>query len=103
MPPPRAQERATTRARTPRVIYRIVEKLTRVRERSGDSTSRTLHFTMSNRTRTRSLSTFINPQDVPEFGGDEAWFEMEQVERGAGHASTWWRAVRQVEPPAGAR
>jgi hypothetical protein len=90
--------------RPPRVYLRATKKLTRQRERSGDSTSRTLSFTFAKGTGggDRSAVGFVSPEDVPEFEGETAWFEMEAVERGNGRPWSWWRAVRQVEPPADA-
>lgn len=63
--------------------------------------ARTLHFTFRGGSRHgNSVNSFVNREDVPRFEGDQAWFEMELVE-----AKPWsfWRAVRQVEPPAHAR
>lgn len=104
MPPNRVQQRATTHVRVPRVCLRQVAKLTRVTVGMGPNSGRTLHFTMpGGKKGTRSAVTFIDPENVPEFEGKEAWFEVEQVERGAGRMWPWWRAVRQVDPPEGAR
>jgi hypothetical protein len=81
----------------PRVYRHAVEKLTRHRERWGDVAARTLYFTFPGGSgASRSRVTFVSPQDVPDFEGEEAWFEMELV---AGKPWSWWRAVRQVEPP----
>lgn len=104
MSPPRAQERATTRARAvpkPRVYLTAVAKLTRVRAHYADPTSRTLHFTFPQNTSgaSRSTTAFVNVEDVPPFDGESAWFEMEKIQRGEGRRWPWWRAVRQVEPP----
>jgi hypothetical protein len=41
--------------------------------------------------------TFVSPEHVPDFAGEEAWFEMEQV---AAVPWSYWRAVRLVDPPA---
>ena len=98
MSPPRAPQRATTHAtRPPRVYRRAVMQLTRVQAHG-----RTLYFTFPNGTgrARRSRSTFVEPHRVPDFEGDTAWFEMDLVE---GKPWTFWRAVRQVEPPADAR
>ncbi|PVM90644.1 hypothetical protein [Caulobacter endophyticus] len=107
MPPPRAKERATTRARAvpkPRVYLTAVVKLTRVRAHGADPTSRTLHFTFPQKSSrsSRATSEFVEVEDVPSFDGESAWFEMEKVQRGEGRRWPWWRAVRQVEPPADA-
>lgn len=105
MPAQRPLSGASSRApREPRVYLRSVELLTRVRARHGDVTSRTLHFTFGQNTggSRRSVSAFVNVEDVPEFEGESAWFAMEKVERGNGRRWPWWRAVRQVEPPADA-
>jgi len=83
--------------RPPRVYRRAVQQLTRCRERTGDLKSRTLYFTFpGGRKGTRSTSTFVDPKDVPEFEGEQAWFEVELV---AGKPWSFWRAVRQVEAP----
>lgn len=100
MPPPRVQKRATTHDHIPRAFLRAVVKLTRHRGPDG----RTLQFTFPSKTggSRRSATEFVNSEDVPEFEGESAWFEMEKVGRGNGRSWPWWRAVRQVEPPADA-
>ena len=100
MPPTRVQKRATTHVHTPRVFMRSVEKLTRCRGSGG----RTLQFTFPSKTggSRKSATEFVSPGDVPDFEGESAWFELEKVERGNGRSWPWWRAVRQVEPPADA-
>jgi len=68
--------------------------LTRVTALTGE----TLHFTMPAYTgRRRSRVEFIDKERVPEFEGDQAWFEIEKVS-----AKPWpyWRALRRVDPPA---
>jgi len=60
----------------------------------------TLHFTaesLGGRSG-RCKLTFLDPEHVPDFAGDQAWFELERVS-----AKPWpfWRAVRAVEPPPG--
>lgn len=81
----------------PRVYRRAVEKLTRHRERHSELSSRTLYFTFpGGRRASRSQVTFVAPENVPEFEGEDAWFEMELV---AGTPWSWWRAVKQVEAP----
>jgi len=70
-------------------------KLTRSRH-----AGRTLCFTTPHLPKPKSRRcrlTFIKPEHVPEFEGEEAWFELELVE-----AKPWnyWRALRPIEPPA---
>ncbi|KQY28289.1 hypothetical protein ASD38_16530 [Caulobacter sp. Root487D2Y] len=99
MSPPRAPQRATLHApKPPRVYRRDVKRLTRVRL-YADPESKTLFFTTPGGGSGNSRSTFIAPDNVPPFEGEEAWFEMELVE---GKPWSFWRAVRQVEPPADA-
>ncbi len=43
------------------------------------------------------LGRFFRPGQVPEFEGEEAWFEIQNV--GGGQLAV----LRQVEPPPGAR
>lgn len=89
--------RAASPEKPPRVYRRAIEKLTRHRERTGDPSSRTLHFTFPGSPRAlRSQVTFVAAENVPDFEGEEAWFEVELV---AGKPWSWWRAVRQVEAP----
>jgi hypothetical protein len=71
-----------------------------MREYDGDPTSRTLFFTTPGGGPGNSRSTFVAVEHVPEFEGESAWFEMELVE---GAPWSYWRAVRQVEPPPHAR
>jgi hypothetical protein len=40
---------------------------------------------------------FFDPHKVPEFDGEEAWFEIQNVGRGE------LAVLRQVEPPSGGR
>lgn len=97
MSPPRAPQCASPRApKPPRVYRRGVKKLTRVKFQD-----RTLHFTFPRSTGggRKSASGFVDPEHVPSFEGDHAWFEIELVE---GHPWNYWRAARQVEPPADA-
>lgn len=76
-------------------------QLTRMRESCRDLASRTLCFTAPGGAgRGNSRTTFVDVEHVPEFEGETAWFEMELVE---GIPWSYWRAVRQVEPPADAR
>ena len=74
----------------PRPIRRIT-LLKRVRRLQSDGGG-TLHFMMQDGRRMRTVA----PQDVPEFEGEYAWFEMERIA-----AKPWpiWRALRQVEAP----
>lgn len=99
MPSPPLRGRVSAPAgQPPRVWRKGIEKLTRQRERTGDLSSRTLYFTFpGGRRASRSRVTFVWPEHVPDFVGEEAWFEMELV---AGKPWARWRAVRQIDPPA---
>lgn len=102
MPSQRAPQRASPRAPKPeRIIKRMVVKLQRVTQFNGAEPGRTLFFTFKGGTRRaqRSLCSFVSPEQVPDFEGQEAWFEVEEV---SGKPWSYWRAVRRVEPPAGA-
>lgn len=71
-----------------------VALLTRVRAQDGT----TLHFTMPAKTqRRRCPLEFLEPANVPEFEGEQAWFELERV---SARPWAYWRAVRRVDPPA---
>lgn len=97
-PPPRRGRVTAPGGRPPRVWRRCIEKLIRRRERTGDLSSRTLYFTFPGANgHSRSRVTFVSPENVPDFVGEAAWFEMELT---AGVPWSYWRAVRQVEPPA---
>jgi hypothetical protein len=104
MSPPRARERASPRARQPRVYRRVIARLTRIRAQAepGARLGRTLHFLLHEARGLSGRADYVAVEHVPPFEGDVAWFEVEKVERGEGHAWPWWRAVRQVEPPADA-
>jgi hypothetical protein len=96
-PPPRRGRLPAPAGQPPRVWRKSIEKLTRQRERAGDPTSRTLCFTFpGGRRAARSQVTFVSPEHVPDFIGEEAWFEMELT---AAVPWSYWRAVRQVDPP----
>ena len=99
MPPsPRRGRLAAPAGQPPRVWRKSIEKLARKREHTGDLSSRTLYFTFPGARRaSRSNVTFVSPEHVPEFDGEEAWFEMALT---AGVPWSYWRAVRQVDPPA---
>ncbi len=74
-----------------------VMMLTRVRVDTADRTSRTLYFTYPGGSgRGNSRVGFVAPEHMPEFEGEEGWFEMERVK-----AKPWsyWRAVRRLDPP----
>lgn len=75
-----------------------VVRLTRVRQSGGADPHRTLYFRFEGFTRkaSRAQCSFIEPERVPPFDGEEGWFEVEQVK-----ARPWpfWRALRQVEAP----
>jgi hypothetical protein len=97
-PPPRRGRLAAPAGQPPRVWRRCIERLTRQRERTGDPSSRTLYFTFPGANgHARSRVTFVSPEHVPDFAGETAWFEMELT---AGVPWSYWRAVRQVDPPA---
>lgn len=68
-----------------------IAKLRRVRllEKDGGAT---LHFVILGRARVE----FLEVQDVPDFEGEEAWFELERVR---GKVWMTWKVVRQVEEP----
>lgn len=106
MPPKRADERAISHVpRPPRVYQRAVARPTKIAVDEGYGAGkkrRTLHFLLHTHLGLSSCAEFVEPENVPDFAGDVAWFEMEKTERGGGHAHAWWRAVRQVEPPADA-
>ena len=69
----------------------IVKRL----ERRLDHEGRTLYFIIATSDR-RRRPTFLEPENVPDFPGDSAWFEVERVKKGP-----WlsWRAIRRVDPP----
>ena len=71
-----------------------IAKLTRVTDREG----RTLQFTTPSLARGRCPLDFIDKERVPDFEGDEAWFEMVKVRE---PNCPWprWRVIRRVEPP----
>lgn len=79
-----------------------VVKLTRVRQGGGADPQRTLHFRFEGFTKkgSRAQCSFIEPEHVPPFEGEDGWFEVEQVK-----ARPWpfWRALRQVDAPGPAR
>lgn len=41
---------------------------------------------------------FLDPDQVPEFEGKEAWFEVERT-RVTGRIWTTWKVLRQVDAP----
>jgi hypothetical protein len=99
-PPSRRGPVATPANQPPRVWRRGIEELSRQRERTGDLSSRTLYFTFpGSRRASRSRLIFVSPEHVPDFVGEAAWFEMELT---AAVPWSYWRAVRQVAPPAAA-
>lgn len=80
-----------------RKVGRRIEKLTRVRQYAGNSSGPTVMFTCPGGSgRGNSRSDFINKENVPEFEGETAWFELETVK-----ARPWpyLRAVRQLPDP----
>ncbi|WP_269715692.1 hypothetical protein [Caulobacter sp. NIBR2454] len=71
----------------------LVARVTRVVIRPGQH-----HFRLHGLGGPGNASTdIIDAEDVPDFEGDEAWFEVQQVS-----AKPWpfWRALRQVDPNA---
>lgn len=101
MPTQRAGRRASPHAPTPeRIVGREIVKLRRVRQYGGADHGCTLMFSFEGGTRRaqRSRDSFIDKERVPDFEGEEAWFEVEQVS-----AKPWsfWRAVRRLEGPGG--
>lgn len=103
MPTQRADQRATKRVKPPpRVYLQTVARLTRMSVEEGygsAKTRRTLYFTLHTAHGLNSPAQFVDAENVPEFDGDVAWFEVEKVQRGDGHRWPWWRAIRPVEPP----
>ena len=83
-----------TEAAPPRIYRRATMLLTRMRERSGDPSSRTLCFTAPGKGPGNSRTVFIEPENVPEFDGERARFLMELVE---GVPWSFWRAVSRAE------
>lgn len=41
---------------------------------------------------------YLDPEQVPDFEGDEAWFEVERT-RVSGRVWPTWKVLRQVEAP----
>jgi len=98
----RAGQRASALAPKPeRIISRLVGRLRRVRQYGGAGPGQTLMFTFEGGTRRaeRSRCSFVDKERVPNFEGEEAWFEVEEV---SGKPWSYWRAVRQVAAPDGA-
>lgn len=62
-------------------------------ERKTDLEGRTIYFMLPSSDR-RKPPAFVEPEDVPAFDGDAAWFELERVKRGP-----WlkWRAIRKLD------
>lgn len=106
MPPKRADPRARPHVpRPPRVYQKTIARLTRIAVAEGygpTQAQRTLHFLLHTASGLGSRADYVDPRHVPDFDGDVAWFEVEKIERGGDHRWPWWRAVRQVEPPADA-
>lgn len=76
---------------------RRIAKLTRVRKYVGDANSPTLLFTCPGGSgRGNSRSDFIAADNVPDFEGETAWFELETVK-----AKPWpyLRAIRRLPDP----
>ena len=68
----------------------VTAKIERLRSGADDG-RRTLSYFIRPGSRRRSWK-FFNPDQVPDFDGESAWFE---IDRGQGA----WRFVRQVPPP----
>ena len=71
---------------------RRIAKLVRFRQ-SHEPDSPTLYFFVEVGRR----GEYLRPGEVPEFDGDEAWFELERAPKGPGRPWPSWRVVRQVE------
>ena len=71
----------------PRTVRRELERMT-----SGEG--RTLFFVSHSGSRKRR-SLFFRPEQVPEFEGKTAWFELERDGKGG------WLVKGQVPPPPG--
>jgi hypothetical protein len=69
-----------------------IKQLKRVTYLNGQ----TLHFMIRGADR-QHPPEFLSKEDVPEFEGKEAWFEMRRVRKGP-----WmgWEIVQQVDKPA---
>ncbi|NGM49307.1 hypothetical protein G5B46_06785 [Caulobacter sp. 602-2] len=93
MPPPPTSSK-------PRIHRQAIEKLSRfacVDVVDGRQVERTLYFTFPGGARNRRCNvTFVDPENVPPFEGDQAWFLMELV---VTKPWSYWRAVRQVGQP----
>lgn len=91
--------RLRTRDRAPTMKHPVIRKLRRVRSTKADG-YHTLHFVTERLSGQggNSSSSFLSPEHVPDFDGEEAWFELERV---TDKPWPYWRAVRPVEPPPG--
>lgn len=78
-------------ARPPTVIARLERRCT-MPEAGGGA----LYFIVHAGRR----PAFLQPSEVPDFDGPEAWFE---VERARGPVWKTWKVLRQVEKPSWAR
>lgn len=67
-----------------------IEKIERLSTRKDDG-DRTLRYFIRPGSRSRPYHWF-DPEQVPPFDGDVAWFEMERIKGG-------WRFLRQVPRP----
>lgn len=97
MPANRSSQSATTHARIPIRGSRRIVKLTRVTAKIG-AELRTLQFTFEGGRRrgSRCKTSFLDPSNVPDFTGDEAWFEVEEYR---GQPWSYWVALQRVEEP----
>lgn len=62
-------------------------------ERRTDIAGKTLYFMIKSGSRSRQHK-FFEPDEVPDFDGASAWFEIEP-RGGRAH----WKVLRQVQPP----
>lgn len=69
-------------------------KVERVRT-LANAGGKTLYFLIRTGTR-RQPTTFFSPEEVPEFDGEEAWFEIDRRRRP-------WKFIRQVAKPSSER
>ena len=70
----------------------LIAKLTRMTDMEG----RTLRFTAPVGDGRRHRTDFIDPERVPDFEGDSAWFEIVKV-REPGCPWLRWKVIRRVE------
>lgn len=97
MPSQRSRKSATTHAPIAVRGSRRVVKLTRVTAQIGTET-KTLQFTFRGGVArgSRCPTSFVDPEHVPDFVGNAAWFEVEAYR---GRPWSYWVALRQVQEP----